>query len=286
MERATELAAPAHGLKPGEFEEIRRLAYRTFGLDLKPGKEQLVEARLGRIMRNGGFRSYHEFCRRIAEDRTGESLAAMIDALATNHTAFYREAEHFHFLRDRLLPALGGRAQLDVWCAACSTGEEVWTLACAIDEALPAARLHIAATDISRKALASAERAAYSAERCASLPAAWLARHFTPEAPPAAGYRVKPALRARAAFSRLNLTESFAWPHPFQIVFCRNVMIYFDAETQARAVEKLASCLEPGGYLFIGHAESLPRNSASLEYVQPAVYRKAAKQGGAWNKLS
>ena len=286
MERGTEGAALAQGLKPAEFEEIRRLAQKAFGLDLKPGKEQLVEARLGRMMRNGGFRSYREFCQRIVEDRTGESLAAMIDALATNHTAFYREAEHFNFLRDRVLPALRGRAQVDVWCAACSTGEEVWTLACAIDEALPAGRLHITATDISRKALAAAERAAYSAERCASLPAAWLARYFTAEAAPAAGYRVKPALRARAAFSRLNLMQTFAWPRQFQIVFCRNVMIYFDAETQARAVEKLAASLEPGGYLFIGHAESLPRNTASLEYVQPAVYRKAAKTGGAWNKLS
>jgi chemotaxis protein methyltransferase CheR len=235
-------------------------------------------------MRNGGFRSYRQLYRHIVEDRTGESLAAMIDALATNHTAFYREPEHFHFLRDRVLPDLRGRGQVDVWCAACSTGEEVWTLACAIDDALPATRVHITATDISRKALAAAERAAYSAERCAALPAAWLARYFTAEAAPAAGYRVKPALRAQTVFSRLNLMQSFAWPRQFQIVFCRNVMIYFDAETQARAVEKLAAGLEPGGYLFIGHAESLPRTSASLEYVQPAVYRKASKPGGAWNR--
>lgn len=278
-------AAAVPPLAPGEFEEIRRLAHKAFGLDLKPGKEQLVEARLGRLMRRGGFRSYRQLYRHIVEDRTGESLAAMIDALATNHTAFYREPEHFHFLRDRVLPELRGRGQVDVWCAACSTGEEVWTLACALNDALPATRVHITATDISRKALAAAERAAYTAERCAALPAVWLARYFTAEPAPASGYRVKPSLRAQTVFSRLNLMQSFAWPRQFQIVFCRNVMIYFDAETQARAVEKLAAGLEPGGYLFIGHAESLPRNSASVEYVQPAVYRKAAKHGGAWNRL-
>jgi chemotaxis protein methyltransferase CheR len=273
-------------LAAGEFEDIRRLARKAFGLDLKPGKEQLVAARLGRLMRTGGFRSYRQLYRHIVEDATGESLAAMIDALATNHTAFLREREHFNFLQDRVLPSLRGRSQVEFWCAACSTGEEVWTLACVVNEALPLSRIHITATDISRKALAVAERAAYSAERCAALPPAWLARYFTAETAPAAGYRVKPGMRAQAAFSRLNLMQSFAWPRRFPVIFCRNVMIYFDAETQARATEKLAASLEPGGYLFVGHAESLSRRSSSLEYVEPAVYRKTPERGGPWNRLS
>jgi chemotaxis protein methyltransferase CheR len=278
--------AAAQPLAAGEFEEIRRLARKTFGLDLKPGKEQLVAARLGRMLRAGGFRSYRQLYRHIVEDRTGEALAAMIDALATNHTSFLREREHFDFLREKVVPGLRARGQVDLWCAACSTGEEVWTLACVLNEALPANRIHITATDISRKALAAAERAAYPAERCAALPAAWLARYFTVEAAPAAGYRVKPGMRAQAEFSRLNLMQSFARPRQFPVIFCRNAMIYFDAETQARAVENLAASLEPGGHLFVGHAESLSRSSEFLEYVQPAVYRKPAKHGGAWSRLS
>jgi chemotaxis protein methyltransferase CheR len=286
MGLGTDLTAAVQPIGASEFEEIRQLAHRSFGLDLKPGKEQLVEARLGRLMRTGGFRSYRQLTRHIVEDRTGEALAAMIDALATNHTAFLREREHFNFLRDEVVPALRERAQMELWCAACSTGEEVWTLACVLNEAAPASRLRITASDISRKALAVAERAAYSAERCAALPAAWLARYFTAGPPPAGGYRVKPAIRAQAEFSRLNLMQSFARPRQFPVIFCRNAMIYFDAETQTRAAEKLADSLEPGGYLFVGHAESLSRRTASLEYVQPAVYRKPAKHGGAWNKLS
>ena len=282
----TDAAAAAPPMAASEFEEIRRLAYKTFGLDLKPGKEQLVAARLGRLMRTGAFRSYRQLYRHTVEDATGEALAAMIDALATNHTAFLREREHFSFLREKVVPALRGRRDVEVWCAACSTGEEVWTLACVLDEALPASRVHITATDISRKALAVAERGAYSAERCAALPAAWLSRYFTAETASAAGYRVKPGMRAQATFSRLNLMQSFTWPRRFPVIFCRNAMIYFDAETQARAAEKLAASLEPGGYLFVGHAESLSRSSASLEYIQPAVYRKPAMHGGACNRLS
>jgi len=286
MGPATDWVAGIEPLAASEFDEIRRLARKTFGLDLKPGKEQLVAARLGRLLRSGGFHTYRQLYRHIVEDRTGESLAAMIDALATNHTAFLREQEHFSYLREHVLPGLRERPQVDVWCAACSTGEEVWTLACVLHEALPASRVHIAATDISRKALAVAERATYAAERCAALPAAWLARYFTAETPPGAGYRVKPGIRAQATFSRLNLMQSPVWPRPFPVIFCRNAMIYFDAETQALAADKLAANLEPGGYLFVGHAESLSRRSQALEYVRPAVYRKPAKRGGTWTKSS
>ncbi|HUP03762.1 MAG TPA: protein-glutamate O-methyltransferase CheR [Bryobacteraceae bacterium] len=282
---AREVEPPVEvALKAGEFEEIRQLAHRTFGLDLKPGKEQLVAARLGRLMRAGRFGAYRQLYRHTIEDRTGEALAAMIDALATNHTAFYREPEHFRFLADRAAAEWKGRGVVEVWCAACSTGEEVWTLACALDEVLSPGRVRIAATDISRKALAAAGRAVYAADRCAALPPAWLARYFAKDG--AGGYRVRPEVRSQAAFSRLNLMDAFHWPRQFAAVFCRNAMIYFDAETQARTVAKLAASLEPGGFLFLGHAESVPERPADLEYVRPAVYRKTDKRGGAWNRSS
>jgi chemotaxis protein methyltransferase CheR len=271
-------------LAPREFEQIRQLAYRTFGLDLKSGKEELVSARLRKLVRGGGFRSFHDYYQSIVQDRTGESLLAMIDALATNHTSFLREADHFQFLRDQVLPELGTRDPIEVWSAACSTGEEVWTLGMVLNEALPNRRIHIAASDISNKALNFAQRAVYPAERCHGVSAAWLARYFAGTGRPPVSYQVAAGLRTQAAFRRINLVESYSWPRPFAVIFCRNVMIYFDRPTQERVIAGLSRHLEPGGYLFVGHAESLTRVSHSLEYVRPAVYRKPGKKEGRWNK--
>ena len=260
-----------------EFEQIRDLAYRTFGLDLKAGKEELVSARLRRLVHAGGFRSYQDYYRSVVHDTTGASLAAMIDALATNHTSFLREPDHFDFLRTQALPKLAGCDTLDLWSAACSTGEEVWTLAMVLKEALPNRLCRISASDISRKALAFAERAEYPVERCQALPSAWLNRYFVADGRPPAAWRVIPALRSQVTFRRLNLLEATSWGRQFSIIFCRNVMIYFDAPTQERVIRYLTSCLRPGGYLFIGHAESLTRVSHCLEYMRPAVYRKPEK---------
>lgn len=167
-----------------EFDEIRRLAYRTFGLDLKAGKEELVSSRLRRLIKDGKFRSFREYFRHVTEDRTGESLADMIDALATNHTTFLREPDHFEFLREHVAPGLARRSDVEIWSAACSTGEEVWTLACVLNEALASRRVRIAATDISGKALRVASRGVYSAERCNGIPARWLSRHFIADGRP------------------------------------------------------------------------------------------------------
>ncbi len=280
IEPAAQAVAPLSG---ADFEHIRRLARESFGLDLKAGKEQLVAARLGRLLRDGRFRSYRELYRGAAEDATGETLATLIDALATNHTAFVREPDHFDFLRDEVVPRLRKRGEAEVWCAACSTGEEVWTLACVLNDALPGNRFRITATDISRKALAVARRGVYSAERCAGMPPAWVSRYFKAEN---GDYSVNAAVRSQASFSRFNLLDRFSAPRPYPVIFCRNVMIYFDAETQHRVVLNLAANLEPGGYLFIGHAESLSRIAHGLEYVRPAVYRRPSKPEGVWNRLS
>jgi len=277
---------PLRPLAPQDFQQIRELAYQSFGLDLKPGKEELVTARLQRLVRHGGFHSYQEYCRHVRNDSTGESLLALIDALTTNHTSFLREPEHFEFLRSNLLPRLRRRETVAVWSAACSTGEELWTLAFLLHEVLAAAHIQLIGSDISRKALARSQAATYSAERVSVLPATWVQAYLTAEGHPPAYYRVKPAIRAEASFRRLNLVKPFSWPIPFPIVFCRNVMIYFDRPMQQRVVTGLEASLEPGGYLFIGHAESLTGIDHHLEYVRPAVYRKpVGRRGGAWNAL-
>jgi chemotaxis protein methyltransferase CheR len=280
-------AAPpgdAPRLRPEEFDQIRRLAHRACGINLRSGKEELVNSRLQRLVTEGGFRSFQQYYRSVLADRTGAALARMIDALATNHTSFLREPDHFEFLRARA-PELARRRALEVWSAGCSTGEEVWSLACLFDELLPATQIRIWGTDISTKALHMARRGVYPAERCRPLPPAWLQRHFVPEGRPAREYQVSAALRARVLFRRVNLVEPISWPRPFPIIFCRNVMIYFDAPTQEGVVRQLEQSLEPGGYLFIGHAESLSVPH-SLEFVQPAVFRSRVSKGGRWNRSS
>ena len=288
MTRATDLAEwdAVRPLNPREFEQIRNLAHETFGLDLKSGKEELVSARLRKLVRAGGFHSFQEYYRHIVGDSTGRALAAMIDALATNHTAFLREPDHFEFFRTRVAPQLAQRESLEIWSAACSTGEEVWTLACLLNETLPGRRIRIVATDISHKALRFASAACYPRERCRDMPAAWLSRYFVADGHPPQSYSVTPAIRSQVQFERINLVERLPWPHRYPVIFCRNVMIYFDRTTQERVVQQLSEHLEPGGYLFVGHAESLTRVSHGLDYVQPAIYRNPSKKEHRWTRSS
>jgi chemotaxis protein methyltransferase CheR len=275
-------------LTAAEFQEIRQLAYDKFGLDLRQGKEELVSARLGRKIREANCRSFREYYRHVLEDGTGEALIGMIDALATNHTGFLREPAHFDFLREKILPSLVSRGAIDIWSAACSTGEEPYTIAfTAMETMLPAdyAKLRILATDISTKALDSARRAVYPAERFAEFPPLWMRRFLLRGQGQWKGwYRIKPEVSGRVQFARLNLVEPFSHNRRFPLIFCRNVMIYFDKPTQERLVNRLAEHLEPGGYLFVGHAESLTGVDHPLQYVRPAIYRnpdhRAAQTGG------
>jgi chemotaxis protein methyltransferase CheR len=268
-----------------EFEQIRELAHRAFGLDLRTGKEDLVSARLRRLVRAGGFRSFHQYYQHVLSDATGKALSALIDALATNHTSFNREPDHFDFLRRHLEEIFNGRDAIEIWSAACSTGEEIWTLAALLNDAFPRRDIRLAATDISRKALDTALRAVYPIERCASMPAAWLARYFSPEGCPTHSYRVLPRIRAQVSFRRVNLLEPVSWPRPFPVIFCRNAMIYFDQPTQERVIRNLVHNLAPGGYFFVGHAESLTRISHPLQYVRPAVYRSPGMESS-WTRSS
>ncbi len=274
MPAAEVISSQLPRLSSREFEEIRQLAYRAFGLDLKPGKEEMVSARLWRLLGAGNFRSFHEYARHVATEPTGAALATLIDALATNHTTFLREREHFEFFKQRLIPGLARRGLAEIWCAACSTGEEVYTLACVWNDVAPEQRLRIVASDISNKALRRAQAGEYSTEACAPLPAAWLRRYFEPVQRPDLRYQVSARLRSQVEYKRINLMDQLPWRRQFPAIFCRNVMIYFDRQTQQDVVRRIADCLEPGGYLFTGHAESLAGITHSLEYIQPALYRK------------
>jgi len=276
-------------LKADEFARIRQLAYDTFGLDLRAGKETLVSARLGKQIRNSGCRSFDEYYRHVVADSTGESLVNLIDALTTNHTSFFRESAHFDFVRKTCLPEWKNRPSIGVWSAACSSGEEPYSIAmCLLEELGQVApgRVRILATDISTRVLAAAERGIYPAERFAGLSATQLRSYWLRgEGDWAGRYRAKKEMRALIEFRRLNLLDPVSQIGRFALIFCRNVMIYFDRPTQQRVVEHLTDCLEPGGYLLTGHAESLTGIEHGLRYVQPAVYRKVSsggREGGKW----
>jgi chemotaxis protein methyltransferase CheR len=265
-------------LRPGEFARIRRLAYETFGLDLPKGKETLVSARLGKYMLKSGCRSFDEYIDLVSADSTGDALILLIDALTTNHTSFFREIAHFDFIRRNILPGWQNRAGVDIWSAACSTGEEPYSIAMCVMDGLgktAPGKVRILATDISTRVLETAEKGVYPADRFESLTQAQLRSYWLRGERDWTGwYRAKKDLRSLIEFRRLNLMEQIPGTGRFPLIFCRNVMIYFDKPTQEGVVDRLSACLEPGGYLLTGHSESLNGISHGLSYIQPAIYRK------------
>jgi chemotaxis protein methyltransferase CheR len=274
-------AGTDHEFRPltaSEFERIRELAHEKFGLDLRPGKEQLVSARLGKQLRRLGLRTFRDYYAHVLAEPTGQALVEMIDALTTNHTSFLREKSHFDFLRSRFLAEWQDRSPLEIWSAACSTGEEPYSIAISLLEEWGGSLrqpVRILATDISTRALEIAGRAVYQADRLEGMAPGTVRKYFLRGQGQWQGwFRLRPHVQKMVEFRRLNLNEPFPRLPRFAVIFCRNVMIYFDRETQDGLVRKLAECLEPGGYLFTGHSESLIKSAHPLAYVMPAVYRK------------
>jgi len=279
---------PLFALQPGcalsekEFQQIRQLAYARFGLDLHDGKQQLVAARLGKKMRQGGFPTFAEYYRHVTADSSGQALVELIDALTTNHTAFMREQAHFERLAEiaRTTPT----RLPSIWSAACSTGEEPYSIIFTVLSALsrippPHTPPFVLATDISTRALAHGRAGLFAPDRLNALPDAWKKSYLTKARGEREGWmRVKPEIASLIDFRRLNLIEPFGHGRLFDVIFCRNVMIYFDRRTQQDLVNRLALCLHPGGHLFVGHSESLSGIEHPLNYVCPAVYRRGEKR--------
>jgi chemotaxis protein methyltransferase CheR len=273
-------------LKEREFREISRLAHERFGLDLKPGKEALVASRLGKKLRQRGFGSFSDYYQHVLSDGSGEALVELIDALTTNHTSFMRERAHFEFLSRAAVEEFAGSNPLEIWSAACSSGEEPYSIAMCVLDALARAgsttrSLRILATDISTRVLDIARRGVYPAERFREMPDAWRRAFLLKGVGASEGsFKVKPELTRLVEFERINLIQPFRGNRLFHVIFCRNVMMYFDKATQQDIVQRLSARLEPGGYLFVGHSESLTGVRHELEYVCPATYRKAKPGGG------
>ena len=264
-----------------DLSTIRRLVYEKSGIMLHEGKGALVTARLQKRLRAGGFRSFRQYIRHVQGDETGDELTALIDAIATNHTSFFREPRHFGFLRDVVLPPLMARNDNGVihgWSAACATGEEPYTIAMTLfDQFGPetACRVRLLASDLSTKALAAARAGVYKAQRMADVPREAARKYFeNAPASPAGSMRVTDQIRRIVEFEQLNLLDP-APPRPiYDFIFCRNAMIYFDRPAQQQVVHSLERQLAPGGYLFISHAESLNCLQHGLTWIAPAVYRR------------
>jgi len=265
-------------LSPTEFRRVAELTRSVAGINLQPGKEGLVRARLGRRLRALGLDGFPAYLARLDADADGSELKAMVDALTTNKTSFFREAPHFEYLAASVLPALvaAGRAPV-LWSAGCSSGEEPYSLAMVLRDELPApllAAARILATDISARVLERAMAARYAPDAVADVPDVMRHRHLTRLAD--GEWAVAPETRRLVHLARLNLMGHWPMRGPFDAIFCRNVMIYFDKPTQMRLVARFAELLAPGGYLFVGHSESLTGLAHGFAYVQPAVYRRPA----------
>ena len=275
-------AVRKHEISKKDYDFIRDLIYRETRINLGDHKRELVTARLGKRIRALDLDTIGDYCSMLRKDTKNGELYHLIDAISTNHTFFFREINHFNFLNQVLLPQfaegrLGNSRSLKVWSSACSTGEEPYSVAITLAEFLkdrPDVHWDIQCSDISTRVLDFASKAIYDQSRLQHVQADWRRRHFQKGEKQMKGYfRIHPNLRKRLQFQRLNLFDRFPWNEKFQVIFCRNVMIYFDRETQEDLVGRLANHLVPGGYLFIGHAESLAGVRHPYETVKPAIYR-------------
>ncbi len=262
-------------MEPALFEKFRKLVYDHAGIELQAGKEVLVSARISGRLRALGITQEAEYLELLSTDPGCEEMTNFLDVISTNFTHFFREPGHFELLAEECATAVAaGQPEFRVWCAASSSGEEPYSLAMVLEDRL--AHHHVdwrlLATDISTRVLAAAQKGVYSAEAVKPVPEPLRSR-FLQESGTSA--EVVESLREKVKFARLNLARPpYPMRGPFDVVFCRNVMIYFDTKVRQGLVTQVERLLRPGGLLVVGHTETLHAVSTGLETVSPSVYRK------------
>lgn len=276
---------PETQLSPRAYAFLATLVHGRSRIQLGPDRQALVAGRLAGRLRELGLAGYDDYCRLLESSAAEEEVERLIEIIATNHTHFFREPAHFDVLAREVLPRLAverrGAGPLAVWSAAASSGEEPYTLAIVLAEfaaAHPGLAWRVHASDISRRMLDRCRTAIYEAEKVSLPDERLLRRHFLRGFGEREGfYRVKPELRGRVSVEHVNLFQA-AYPLApgLDVIFCRNVMIYFDPASRQELLDRLAAMLAPGGYLFVGHAESLLGLEHALESVWPSVYRRRA----------
>jgi chemotaxis protein methyltransferase CheR len=265
-------------IKENEFIELTRFLKNNYGINLIH-KKNLIEGRLNNVLIEKGFSSFKEYLNYVYSDITKTELTTLINKLTTNHTFFMREQEHFQFFKNQILPYLSSTVKdkdLRIWSAGCSSGEEAYTLAMIMQDYFAKEKglwdKKILATDISVNVLKAAEKGIYSVEELAKVPESWKMKYFNNIDNETCEIDLK--LKNEVIFRIFNLMDDFPFRRKFHVIFCRNVMIYFDQETKNRLIRKFYNMTEVGGYLFIGLSEALNRNDNPYQYVMPSVYRK------------
>lgn len=262
-----------------EFDLIRSYAKEHYGINLGDEKKSLVFSRLRSVLAELKFDNFSDYYKYLINDKTGRAAITFIDKLTTNHTYFMREVEHFYYFRDTVLPYLEENVKdkdLRIWCAGCSSGEESYTLEIMLDEYFNSKggwNTELLATDISTNVLKKAVKGVYSKEQIKPLDEKWKKNYF--ENYDKDNVTVKKNIKDKITYRKFNLmTDDFPFKKKFHVIFCRNVMIYFDNATRDRLVEKFYNMSEEGAYLFIGHSESLNNTNTKYKYISPAIYRK------------
>ena len=265
-----------------DFHRLVNFIKSNYGIDLSK-KKQLIIGRLSNKLSAMGIRSFKEYIDRIIQQKDPKDTETLLNYLTTNYTFFMREEAHFNFFSKTILPYLEQVKKdhvLSIWSAGCSTGEEPYTLSILLKEYFGSkARLwdtRVLATDISQNALTAAQTAVYDRESLSRLPDSWIRKYFRRTSEPDV-YTVSPDLKKNVIFRTFNLMDPIQFKLKFDVIFCRNVMIYFDPPTKASLIHRFYDATAPGGYLLIGHSESIDRSGLNYKYVQPSVYRKPLK---------
>ncbi len=258
-----------------EFGQFRALMYSLAGISLSDAKKQLVAGRLARRLRQLDLDGYGSYLKRVQADADERQIA--VDLLTTNETYFFREPKHFDFLRSHALPELKGQSTVRVWSGACSSGEEPYTIAMVMAEVLAGRPWEIVASDLSTRVLAHAREGRYPMDDAAGIPRPLLAKYCLKGIGSQDGtFMMKPELRGRINFRQINLNAALPDIGQFDVIFLRNVMIYFDLETKRQVIRRILPLLRPGGYFMLSHSENLNGISDALKTVRPSIYRKPA----------
>jgi len=279
------LAAQDVVLDEKDFRRISDLVYEYCGINLHEGKKELVRARLAKQLRKGHFKTFSEYLRHVLDDPAGREFSVLVDSLSTNLTKFFREDQHFEYLRTHLLPRIiasrQGSSELRIrgWSAGCSSGEEPYSMAITLLEAIQGKGrwdVKLLATDVSTRVLEKAQKGVYAKDRIEPIPLPLRRRYLIQRREGGKNlYEVGTALRNLVIFRYLNLMQDWPVKGPLDFIFCRNVMIYFDKPTQERLINRFYGLLGPGGVLFTGHSESLTGIEHAFKYVQPTIYAKS-----------
>lgn len=265
-----------------DFEAVCKLLYKQAGISLNENKRDLVYGRLSRRLRALKIDSFEHYLGHLSSSEGVAERVHFVNALTTNLTAFFREPHHFDYLCKEVLPEAmrrhAGDRRVRMWSAGCSTGEEPYSIAMVVREQLPPKStwdVKLLATDLDSEVVATAKRGVYSAERISGLPKPRIGKWFKNVGGGAsAGVQASDTLQEMITFKQLNLMQEWPMRGPFDLIFCRNVVIYFDKPTQRKLFERYADILVEGGYLFLGHSESMHNVSERFELVGRTIYRK------------